>query len=300
MTEPHEPSLLTIAKPIAQRFLQTVVVLDDEAIYGEAPLLADTDTIIEPTFDDQNNEVLIEAPRLLHSLNAKRLTDSFARIGLVCSVLVPQDENSLKVEVRTSAKRADAVILDWTVHDIKGELAKELIQDITAADAADPNRLRLIAIYTAEPNLDEITDEIAISLEALKNGRVVTKGSTRVCVLGKKDIPEDQLPDAIIEQFALMIGGLLPLVAVSGISMLRDNTYRLLGRFHSQLDSAYLGHRLLSPNPAEAEQHLEAALGSEMQALIEDCRVGSTADIRAIKAWLNSEIEHLPNLEEIY
>lgn len=292
------PSLEASANTIAERFLHTVVVLDDEATYGSSPEVPRGIELKEPTFDNMPVEPVKVSPEYLsHSLNAKRLTESFADKGLICSVLVPRNEESLRDEISKSSKRADIVILDWNIHHRKGDLTKQMIADIVRNDTSDLHRLRLIIIYTAEPDVIEIGNDVAQSLgQSPENQTVITVGATRICVISKQETKEEVLPSVIIGTFANMIAGLLPLVAVAGVTALRENTYRLLGRFDGSLDPGYLAHRVLSPNPAETEQHLEMALSSELRALVEDSRVGSVAGIEAIRGWLEYMKDNLPNL----
>ena len=292
-------SELSTAESVAQTFLHTIVVVDDEATYAEAGRPEDDLLLNDPSFDDRGGNEIKSSTELSHALDAKRLTDSFARKGLVSSVLKPGGEEHFAEEVRASARRADIVVLDWTVDKKKGVLAKSLVRGIIDDDGAQPNRLRLIAIYTAEPDLDDIAGEVAVLLQVPQHQHTITKGSTRICVVSKTYVPAEDLPSTLIAEFAVMIDGLLPFVAVSGITALRDNTYRLLGRFHNGLDPAYLSHRLLSANPMEAEQHIEAALSLEMQALIEDNRVGNKAGVVAIREWLDARIGNLPYLVDV-
>ena len=53
-----------------------------------------------------------------------------------------------------------------------------------------------------------------------------------------------------------MTTGLLPNVAIAGLSELRAQTHKLLTMFSRSLDPAYLGHRVLLPNPSEAEDQV--------------------------------------------
>ena len=84
-----------------------------------------------------------------------------------------------------------------------------------------------------------------------------------------------------------MTNGLLRTVALAGITTIRENAHRVLARFDETLDAAYLGHRILLPHPPDAEDHLVAALGSELVSILDEDRPGAHADIEAIKQWLN-------------
>ena len=296
MTDDTTVGLLGLATPIAQAFLHTIVVLDDEITHSSGSRPQEGERLVQPGFDNGKTKDAANSSRPSHTLNAKILTESFAKLGLICSILVPtHPDEELTDEVRASARRADVVILDWTVHNKKGDLAKKLTRLILDDDSGD-ERLRLLAIYTAEPDLDGIASDVGATLEVAAVGQVVQKGSARIRVFGKGDYPADQLPDAIVSEFAEMIVGLLPMTAVSGMARLRNDTYKLIGRFNHQLDPAYLGHRILTPTPAEAEQHLEAVLASEILAIIEYAGTARVADIASIRVWLTEKQSQLPQL----
>ena len=63
-----------------------------------------------------------------------------------------------------------------------------------------------------------------------------------------------------MNEFVEMTKGILSNVALEGLAALRDDVPRVLAKFDSSLDSAYLGHRILLPNPADAEDHVVEAL----------------------------------------
>src|SRR5690606_38775820 len=117
----------------------------------------------------------------IQDLNAKDLIDAFADKGLVCAVIKPErtGENSgLIRKTENAAHRADIVILDWQIGDEeeKGDKAIELIKAITKADenlenGISPKRLRLLAIYTSDPDTEAISKKIRDALNIKKPGK---------------------------------------------------------------------------------------------------------------------------------
>ena len=278
--------LTGLARPIAKRFVRSVVVLDDQPSLPVPQPVGPLKPPTEYQKEDDGAPPIAAAPAA-QGLDVKLLTDSFAGSGLFCSVLMPIEEgDDLDDEVRQIAKRADVVVLDWNIHEDEGTTAMRLLGEILTDDV-DSRSLRLIVIYTAKPDLAAIADEIAGPIHAQVADSVVTRDSLRVVVLNKGQVPEDMLPDRVITEFAKMIQGLLPTVALAGMAALRDKTYRLLSRFDRQLDAAYPGHRLFLTNPSEAEEHLETALASEIQAILEDEQIAQHAGADGMRAWLD-------------
>ena len=171
----------------------------------------------------------------------------------------------------------------------------------------DRQRLRLIAFYTGEPNLDSIFDRIKdVATEFYKDDELVvsdgfriSKGPLHIVVLAKdgtlntappelknQEVSERQLADRVADEFALMTGGLIRNCAISGIAAIRDNAHRILAKFDKSLDPAYLAHRLLLPFPPDAEDHLVESLGSELTSVLEENSPGACADIDSIESWL--------------
>ena len=95
------------------------------------------------------------------------------------------------------------------------------------------------------------------------------------------------MAEKLADEFGSMTTGLLRTVALAGIATIRENAHKILARFDQTLDAAYLGHRILLPHPPDAEDHLVAALGSELLSVLEEDRPGTHAGIEAIERWLN-------------
>lgn len=304
MTEQNNPStsLKQLSVEIAQDFLQSAVILDDQAVFREdtAPT-----RLIAPDYvptGDGERESDPQPPS--HYLDAKLLVDSFADHGLVCSVFKPREGGGYAQRIKNIAAKADIVILDWTLFqenegdfaDVGNETLRLIGEILENDESGNRDQNRLIAVYTAEPDLKSVTDKIeswltAKGLAIERSDNSINSGRLRISVISKNQVDEGQLPLQLITDFASMIQGLLPNVAFSGLAALRQNTYQLLGRFNADMDAAYLGQRILSENPPDAERQLVIALTGEIQAILEDNQVGERAGSAAMRAWVEDAVK---------
>ena len=305
-------------RDIVESFLQNVVVVDDLAfmhpVSNSPEDGASGQPIVSPDYPGlpAASENTASSGRSDVSLNADTVINGFADIGMVCAVLNADPDSGFPERTAKVAARADIVVLDWKIHDSAGDDALRVMSDILADDR-NSHRLRLIAIYTGEPNLRVVSERVKAEIREFYAGEEVevsdpsriTKGPVCVVILAKEgtisshgpsgsyqEVPEDELANWLVNEFVLMTSGLLRGVALAGIATIRQNAHRLLARFDEDLDPAYLGHRLLLPHPPDAEDHLVAALGSELLSVLEEDRPGTYADIEAIERWLK-EIEGL-------
>lgn len=290
---------------VAKSFLQSVVILDDRAWLGpekqpvgdlRPPEYSQPDTA---SSGDETGQESIGA-----SLNAKTVIDGFASHGLVCAVLTDELQN----KVVTAARRADIVVLDWNMGGNGENTTLGVIKEILSDDQLG-NRLRLIAVYTGEPQLDRISQQVKqtvndyFNVEVPDNEEVplcMSWGPVRVVVLAKNPtisrfrdhaVCEDRLADKLICEFANMAGGLIGNAALAGMATLRNEVHYLLTMFHARLDPAYLGHRARLHHPPDAETHVTEALGAELLNLLEQNRAETQEVETSISEWLQAKIE---------
>ena len=241
-------------------------------------------------------------------LDADAVINGFADIGCVCAVLNPGTSDEFRERTLKAARRADIVILDWKIHDSPGDQALDVMRAILREDQ---QRLRLIAIYTGEPDLHGIFkhlrklvtevygDEGIVAADSLQ----ISNGPLHVVVLAKDGTFNDRLPelqnqevqehflaDRLVREFAVMAGGLIRNTAIAGIASIRDSTHKIISKFDQSLDPAYLGHRLLLSHPPDAEDHLVATLGAEVVSVLEEGRPGERAGVDAIESWLDLRV----------
>lgn len=306
---------------VIKRFLQTVVVVDDEASFTPVDKIpkqgAETPSGSQPASEDTDDEqeqddILPKRNDLAHGLDAKEVIDAFAHHGLVCSILRPETEEEVEFDqaqhtlldrVMTVIRRSDLVVLDWDIGTDEGEKTKQIIEAIAEQDAGSPQkRLRLIAVYTGDGNLDTIAASIADVLNPSsreEEGLVLQRDSLKVVVYAKEQASnigmhnEDRrvrfsdLPERLITDFAKMAEGLVSNVAIESLSVLRDNTYSILTRLHPNLDAPYLTHRLLLSQPDDASDFLVSLVASELRGLLDEYNVGKQASGDSIEAWVD-------------
>lgn len=292
---------LRLSKKFVKRFLHTVVFVDEQAYFKTAEQVKRVTTPerrVKPKIATTETNT---STGLAHDLNAKEVMDTFASEGMICTVLKPAAGESPLGNAIEAAKRADAIILDWDIHKDNGKTALEIIRKIVGDDSKHCSRLRLILIYSGEPDIVGISEKVAECLGSdyeNADGFTFTRGHLRIGIFSKeytrvadtyKDrvIPIKQLPDLLAEEMAHITAGILSNVALEAMSILRDNTHLLLGNIGKDIDAAYLAHRALLPFPDDAMDHAVEIIASEIYSILENYQVGSVADFDAIKKWLN-------------
>jgi hypothetical protein len=308
----------SVSAEVAARFLHTVVLFDDQAFIARAgaknkskkvkKLVAPTRRSQGASEDNLDDSSSLEAK---HELDAKRLIDLFAEKGLICSVLVPgQGENPVPRTV-AAARRSDIVILDWRIFDDNGEITTNLVGEILRADGSRESRLRVISIYTAEPNFHDIVSKLKEELKKhyteyplKEEAFTLTKGPVRIVVYAKQDtlfpspsreltkriVRLQDLPNKLIAEFSVATMGLMSNVVLESLAALRSNTHQIITKFCPELDAAYLTHRALLDPPEEAELHLIPLILSEILAVLEDRNVSKHVSLDNITKWVDFRI----------
>lgn len=309
------------AAEIAAQFVQTVVLIDDEAYSlfkstdqgqferaeltihepGLLPgdeLASPSDSASTPSVDDKEEKPLTEGfdrateADFSQGVNSRNIVANFARRGLVCGIIEPNPDGSDLDGLLLAAVRSDVLIVDWVFNKDKGARAKEIIKKVLSDGAG---RLRLIIVYTGDTALEKIAKDIAAVIPDLTSKKnVLYDERTRIVVLQKAQhqrrdgVSVEQLPDRVLTEFAALYSGLVTLVAVEGLSKLRGNTHLLLARLRKHLDSAYLAHRMLLPRPEDAQDFLTDLVGQEIAAMLQSYEIGRVADLSAVIGWLEA------------
>ena len=308
---PAPPPFSQLSRDVVRDFLQTAVVLDDEAFIDPpgtvGPLVAPAlETATEDS--DANGHRATDLRRRGNSLDAEALITSFAASGICCAVLTPWDGSDGGDATVNASRRADIVILDWQLGD-HGERATRIIRQIAEEDRNSGGRLRLIAIYTATQDLHTICDALSAALSGgvhaftrrQRTARMPSLDADHARILfirkGRTSdvsdtVAEADLPDLLVAEFADIRTGLLANAAFGAIAAIRDDTHRLLARFHSGLDGPFISHRILLETPDDAEQYAIELLSSELNVLLHDREVGTRfAGRDAIRALLSGFTE---------
>ena len=311
----------------AEKYLHTVVLIDDRIYEGKGGSVATP--LMKPQtgrrkaalksaeFTSKRRSKAVEArkdsdePEEVSFLDVQ---NSFAKKRIICSLYQPKKDASFSQssEVYSLCSSADVVVVDWDLQgNHPGDKATELVVNLIEQSMKEvPHQLRLILIYTLEPNLGSVANDIyeglttrigeqSIGVEGTE-GLILTTNNSRIVVLGKRPnsslpqyagffVPEKELAQRTTIEFSRLASGLLQAIVLRGIANLRENNRRILMRFHSGLDVAFLTHRALLL-PDEAFGQIIPLLTDEIRAVIEDtlgeCPLGprSTAE-RIVANW---------------
>ena len=296
------------SRRIAQRFLRTAVVVDDEAYIarndGEGP----KGEVLEPgrssrtSRGDEQNPVG-HGPS--HTLDAGSLIDSFSSLGVICGVVGPTDA------AMTTMRHADIVILDWLLRDGEPQHALKLLRDLLTGEE-DQNSLRLVAIYTGEARLGNIREAVFSELKngglephenknetemeiSYRHGRVVLYAKSEVNLapaLNEQSVSEENLPRRLVDDFASMTAGLLPGIALTSLTAVRESAHKVLDRFSAELDPAFLAHRACLSDPEDAERQMVNHVAEELRGLMDNAVAEeSPAGAGAVEGWIQCKGE---------
>ncbi len=211
-----------------------------------------------------------------HELNAKALMDAFLEDAIICGLYKPtQAEETVELSVK-AAQHADIVILDWYLQDSSSQNAKEIVRRILKSDLDENGRLRLIAIYTAVPDLSSLTTEMLSFIDddanlkdrfkPAPNGHALSGADTRISFINKyvnkpnvpvtddtEVVSEKDLPGRLLDEFAFITEGVLATFAVNAIAEVRRAAHHIVAMFQKELDGVYVAHRCSIPHPEDAK-----------------------------------------------
>ena len=295
-------------RKIAERFLQTAVVVDDEAYMR----LDKNPEAGEPLIIPARNQPAVAASgsdstprRPNHSLSATSIIQSFAKLGVICGVVAPADS------ALNPTRHADIVILDWQVNKDDGAYSLNLLIQLLSGQS-DRNSLRLVAFYTGETRLTDIRDRVVCRLTEVgisatvhpdnqtvvvhPHGRIVLYAKSGVNLdrtLRSRVVAEGDLPDRLAADFTEMVEGLLPSIVLVSLTAVRESARRVLDQFNSELDPAFLAQRASISNPDEAEQQIVNHVAEELRGLMDDAVDDQRpAGSEAIKGWVCRRAEN--------
>ena len=295
---------------LAQRFLQTAVVVDDEAYMESEQGNGPTGEVVNPSrtprASGQDNQDPVDRSRSRHSLDAGSIINSFSKLGVICGVVSPTNTDS----VLETMRKADIVILDWLLRDSNSQYTLELLGDLLAGES-DQNSLRLVSIYTGAEQLETVCQRVVKKLKKAKldpekkdkagmtisyrHGCVVIYAKLNVNLAKKfkdRKVGEEHLPEKLVKDFALMTDGLLPRIALTSLTAVREGEHKVLDRFSTKLDPAFLAHRTCLPNPGDAEQQIVRHVAEELRGLMDNAVAEiSPQDVDAVKYWIEAKAE---------
>lgn len=308
------------SKEIVRDFLNNVIAIDDNLFFDES----NDNLEIEDDFyipEDQENWLgqpaendirgdNIQAAPIAHPLNYQNLSLAFSEYGINCCAFKPDKEKFDTIDaaaehIQKSTKRADITILDWSMDEKfgspSGTLAKSSIEKILLADKEMHGRLRLIVIYTGEPNPVDIAESIYKKVRTLDGSAILTdqkinftSSDFEFCQINviEKDYEADALRDEVIALFTELTIGLLSNATLSAIGELRDKTHHILHAFNKRLDPAYLSHVIgLLSSPEVREKSHEIAFDYATDLISEEFKSNLQIS-QKIKKILDKDVLH--------
>lgn len=293
-----------LSKEIANEFLQNIVFIDDKAY--------------------------LDGERNSHEFNALEMTQAFAKSKKVCAVYKPETLADID-NLAQLAKKADITVIDWQINikenegqENSEENAEEvglhtlkIIREILTDPLTGQRSLKLILIYTGEPDLYSITDDIFNDLSTKdikgikKEESTVLTDNIKIIVVAKPSADEEEiekrfkhlprlnekvvkyenLPDFILKEFTKMTSGLLSNFVLQSLTALRENTFTLLNTFDKSLDPAFLSHKALLPAPNDASDQILEVIGSEIKSILISFNTTEAISKDSIMHYIESTIE---------
>ena len=288
---------IQFSKEIIQEFLFNVSLADDRIEFVSNSLPS---VIVSPSRETVASSSVKQEIKVSEKvINVKPILDEFNAKGIPCSFLLLDDTKDPNYYTNLLFK-SDAIILDWQINSDAGEYILKVLKIIFEGDN---DTLRVILIYTGNPNLREIVKktieefpEISFEVDNT-HGCSIRFKSTIVSVYAKSGITVDaglegrilndhQLVESLIDEFLSVTLGLVSNVALKSIAVIRKNTHKLLSVFNAQLDPAFLAHRSLLSNVSESEEQIIDIIGSEIKSLFYSNNVGSVISHEVIRKYL--------------
>lgn len=295
---------------VVRDFLQTTVIIDDMISYTnsyEEPLrltnypgrISSTNRAVDiGNIDDID---LGENPSG-QILMADLVISGFAANGIVCSIINPNsNHNKFHNDLIKLTSNSDTLILDWELEkEDNGDLALATLTKIIEGSNIHPEQLRLIVIYTGKTNISQVSERIKENFKeniTEIDDFTFSIGATRISIYIKshalvddtvehKKVKMAQLVDIVIDEFTMMNAGLVSNTVLRALSVVRQNSSKIINKFSPHLDAPYLTHRALLPCTEDAEFQIPNLLSEEIRSILEESLIGQDANIDAIKDWL--------------
>ena len=315
-----------MCKNAVKRFIKTVAIIDDEAIYGpqlssqkdkdkpktvKSPvtgLMTDnSDADSSATNEDSTDVGFQDDHGDFSMLEANVVINTFADMGIVCCIQRPEDEEPSLDRAAKLAMSVDVLVIDWALNDKNKSLPCDIIKKILEDDKKTGGRMRLIVVYTAQPSVVQMIAELKEVADAVYDDDLdmdesypsIKSDSLRIVILNKEAtmnpqapiVPFDQLPDYVISEYAELVKGVIPGATLHGIAAMREKTHKLLSILNSNLDGAYCLHRALQSEPSDSMDFAMNLITSEIETVIRtDAEARKIVDEEGLKSWFDDYI----------
>lgn len=302
---------------VAEQFLQTAVFVDDK-IYDTGRNLVNSNAVALKTRvparkSAQSHVELVAPPESSRRLRCQDIVESFAKKRIVCSLYqLGKDSGAGPTSnLYKLVAAADILVVDWDIEGDRGFKAMQLVVSLVKSSLEnEPEQLRSIIIYTAEPNLkasvaDKLYEKLSgvtkgefeIELKKEDEGLAFHTKNSRITIFGKPveigrsaefkrhEVFESALAERAIAEFSKLASGLLQGAVLQGLALIRKNTRRIVTMFGADLDAPFLLHRALSLPKEEAVEHLIPLLVAEIESVLEDEVDTKIADSGVLEDW---------------
>lgn len=300
-----------------RKFVMHAVVIDNQPVLtqeeqsasspSEKATLADEGMGDAPA--EQLAETTEETPEAaicdFQDLDVRKISDAFAEQEIACAFVFPKNSDTdekIFRRVMDAAMPADIVVIDWYLRDTNPNLSKKILKAIAEKDHIEKGRLRLICVYTGQPNTDEVTrDAVAelttgglISNRIDENGGLASGRHHCLLVLNKQAVDGSALPKRILEALTTLSEGILPSFALAAVAAIRRNVHHIITRFSSDLDAAFVANRLMTDPPSDVSELLRELFVSECDAALGLDKVADKyLDQNSITLWLDEKNQPL-------
>lgn len=299
-----DTSFDSIVRDIADQYINSVLFIDERA------------------FSQNDSSQAEDKPTELDVAVVSRV---FSNADKICCFYAPRNKDDIE-KCKQLVLKPDIVVLDWNIQiketvspeeenqddetDNRGSFSIQMLESIVS-DAAR-KKLKVVFIYTGEPDLYGIIDDIANSLgESFHKDThkfEVNSDNVHIIVRLKPDskvshagfdkfrVSYEALPGEIISSFSGYVRGLMPCFAMKSLSEIRNSSARVLRVYNDELDSELLGHQLALPNPDDVRSYLANAFGSAISELIKDNPEINTD--KWVDCWIDSRYSKEPTRKD--
>ena len=301
MSNNIQPSLKTIAETVAADYISSVLIVDDVI-----------------TYENNANESAIPAQIITDHLAKNHINSCFYRCkkeeqrDAILNLLRINDicvlDWRMNVERVIDSDRLDEDVLD---NEGRGHFTKSIINAVLNDSSFKP---QLLFVYTAEPG--EVQDYL-LSLESEFHGSkcdasryfwTSADSQIRICVYFKEGISDghgidasrviafDKIVPILLKEFACLHEGILPITLLRSLSVIRKNINQLLSKYDKNLDSAFVIHRAMCPDPHAADNLLINTIADALSSLFSYQNMKTLAADNLIAPWLDMNSYKLDKL----
>jgi len=271
--------------------------------------------------DKKPEESKDDSSEISHTISPE-ISTLFANKGILCAMLKPEkSDQDFEKRSQKALRKADIIILDWKMAKERANndaRVKSIIESIVINEESHKQKsLRFIVIYSGEHKLldehihstknwvDGLTAETG-NIEG-KHSHQLSYDHLKFCFYAKPNPhnseisyihrKEDELVHSVISDFAETVQGITPNLTLQSLTEIRENTHRLLQKFSHEIDGGYLAHRIILPNPEEAEEQFIDLFTHELKSILDDSKIELSTE--AIQNWAKHRLDHLDEAKRL-